>query len=173
MEAKSSFSLRPLFRTSGRHLRGPVPSVSLACLENVPKPGYFGRHNGFAMKAARVTTQTIMREAPSRRLWRRPLAFGLALALVVALFHDLPALAGTAGSDPTAVAAASSPSTPVQAPDSQAPAVGCHCLCHMAAQAMAAPIVTPVVFDDSLSLPPDSTAPRSCAGVPPFRPPRA
>ena len=124
------------------------------------------------MQAARLTTKTIMREAASRRFWRWPQAFALALALVASLFHDLPTLAGTAGSDPIAVAAASSTSTPFQAPDSQAPAVGCHCLCHMAAQAMAAPIVTATVHEDSLGLPRDSTVPRSRAGLPPFRPPR-
>jgi hypothetical protein len=128
---------------------------------------------GFAMKAGHRGMQAIMRTASGRRFWRCPLAFGLALALVISLFHDLPALAGTAGSDPMPAAAMSSTSTPTHPSDSQAPAVGCHCLCHLASQAIASPIVTPVIFGDSLRPPLDSTAPPACAGLPPFRPPRA
>ena len=45
------------------------------------------------MKVARRTTKTIMHGAASRRCWRWPLAFGLALALIASLFHDFPALA--------------------------------------------------------------------------------
>lgn len=123
------------------------------------------------MQAARRTMKARMRLAASRRFWRWPLAFGLALAVTVSLFHDLPALAGTGGGDPIAVASAAS--APVEAPGSQAPAVGCHCLCHMAAQAFAAPIVTPAVFEDSPYPRPASAPPRCCAGLPPFRPPRA
>ena len=122
------------------------------------------------MQAARRTTKAIMREAAGRQFGRWPLAFGLALAMIVSLFHDLPALAGTAGADPIAVASITI--VPSEAPDSQAPGLGCHCLCHMAAQAWASPIATPIVFNESLYPPRDSTAPRSCAGLPPFRPPR-
>jgi hypothetical protein len=107
-------------------------------------------------------------------LMRWPLAFALALALVVALFHDLPALAGTAGCDVIPVAAASSVSAPVEAPAPHTGAVGCHCFCHLVAETIAAvAIVTPVVFDDSHYVWLDSNAPRSRAGLPPFRPPRA
>jgi hypothetical protein len=116
--------------------------------------------------------QAIMRAAPGPRSWRWPLAFGLVLALVVSLFHDLPALAGTAGSGPIPAAVMSSTSTPAHPSDSQAPAIGCHCLCHMASQAIASLVVTPVIFNDSLRPLRDSTAPPSCAGLPPFRPPR-
>jgi hypothetical protein len=122
------------------------------------------------MKATRRPIIAIA-EAGRHRFWRWPLAFALALAVAVSLFHDLPALAGGGGSDSILVAAASSTSTPVQAPDSQAP-VGCHCLCHMAAQAMAAPIVTAIVFGDSFSPPCNAAPTRSWAGLPPFRPPR-
>jgi hypothetical protein len=125
------------------------------------------------MKADQRSMQAIMRTAPNRGFWRWPLAFGLALALVISLFHDLPALAGTAGSDPMPAAVMSSTSTPAHPSDSQAPAVGCHCLCHLASQAIAPPVVTPVIFNDSLRPPRDSAAPPSCAGLPPFRPPRA
>jgi hypothetical protein len=128
---------------------------------------------GFAMKADHGGRQAIMRTASGRRFWRWPLAFGLALALVVSLLHDLPALAGTAGCDLMPAAAMSSTSTPAHPSDSQAPAIGCHCLCHMASQAIASPVATPVIFDSSLATPRDSTTLRSCAGLPPFRPPRA
>jgi hypothetical protein len=123
------------------------------------------------MKATRRPIIAIA-EAGRHRFWRWPLAFALALAVAVSLFHDLPALAGGGGSDPILVAAASSTSTPVQAPDSQAPGDGCHCLCHITAQSTVSPLVTPIVFSDSLS-PPRNAAPiRSWAGLPPFRPPR-
>lgn len=125
------------------------------------------------MKADHRGMQAIRRTASRRLFWRWPLAFGLALALVISLFHDLPALAGTAGCDAMPSAAMSSTSTPDHPFDSQAPAVGCHCLCHVTSQAIASPIVTPVIFNDSLRPPRDSTALRSCAGLPPFRPPRA
>jgi len=128
---------------------------------------------GFAMKADHRGMQAIRRTASGRLVWRWPLAFGLALALVISLFHDLPALAGTAGSDPMPAAVMSSTSTPAHPSDSQAPAIGCHCFCHLASQAIAPPIVTPVIFNDSLRPLRDSTALRSCAGLPPFRPPRA
>lgn len=123
------------------------------------------------MKAARHTAQAIVRQALRLRRW--PLALGLAVTMVVSLFHDLPALAGRAESGAVPVAVALSTSAPVQAPDSQAPAAGCHCLCHMAGQSLPDPVVTPVAFGDSLGLPPASTPPPSCAGLPPFRPPRA
>ena len=128
------------------------------------------------MKAARratraIVSQTIVSQALRLRRW--PLALGLAVTMVVSLFHDLPALAGRAESGAIPVVAALSTSAPVQAPDAQAPALGCHCLCHMAGQVLADPVVTPVAFGDSLALPPASTAPPSCAGLPPFRPPRA
>jgi hypothetical protein len=108
------------------------------------------------------------------RFWRWPLTLGVAIALVLALFHDLSAFAGNVDSGPrTLVAAVSSTSAPVQAPDSLAPGHSCHCLCHIAPQALARPVVTPVAFGSSLELPPGNTPPRSCAGLPPFRPPRA
>jgi hypothetical protein len=111
-------------------------------------------------------------EAGRHRFWRWPLAFALALAVAVSLFHDLPALAGGGGSDPILVAAASSTSTPVQAPDSQAPGHGCHCLCHITAQSTVSPLVTPVVFNETLSPPRNAAPTRAWAGLPPFRPPR-
>jgi hypothetical protein len=123
------------------------------------------------MKAARHLMVSAMRKASGRRLWRWPLACGLMLALAVSLFHDLPALAGTAGSDP--MPTPSFTSSPAQPSDTHTPALGCHCLCHLASQAFTAPGVTPVVFNDSLQPLRDRTAPRSCAGLPPFRPPRA
>jgi hypothetical protein len=128
---------------------------------------------GLAMKANHRSMQAIMRTASGRLFWRWPLAFGLALALVVALFHDLPALAGTASSDPIPAAVMSFTSSPAQPSDTHAPAVGCHCLCHLGSQAIAPPIVTLVIFNNVLRPLRDSTAPRSCAGLPPFRPPRA
>jgi hypothetical protein len=140
------------------------------CLENVTEARYFGLTQGFAMQAARRTMKAMMREAAGRRFWRCPLAFVLALAVAASLFHDLPALAGTGGADPVAVA--SSASAPVEAPDSQAPAVDCHCLCHMAAQAVAAPVAAPAVFEYSPYLLRTAAPPRSCDGLPPFRPPR-
>jgi hypothetical protein len=123
------------------------------------------------MQAARHTMKVMLREAAGRRFWRWPLAAVLALAVTASLFHELPALAATGGADPVAVASAAS--APVEVPGSQAPDLGCHCLCHMAAQAIAAPIVTPAVFEDSLDPPRASAPPRSRAGLPPFRPPRA
>ena len=124
------------------------------------------------MKAARHLILSTMRKASDRRLWRGPLAFGLMLALVVSLFHDLPALAGTAGSDPIPAAVTSFTSSPAQPSDSHTPAIGCHCLCHLASQAIAPPVVTPIIFNDSLRPLRDSTAPRSSAGLPPFPLPR-
>jgi hypothetical protein len=115
-------------------------------------------------------SKAIMSNAAVRAFWRVPMAVALALAVAISLFHDLPALAGTGGSDQLVVV--SSTSAPIPAPDSQAPGHGCHCLCHMTAQVAAGTVVTPVVFDDSLD-PPRSSAPLgSRAGLPPFRPPR-
>jgi hypothetical protein len=112
----------------------------------------------------------MMREAARGRMWRWPVVLGLALALVLSLFHDLPAIAG--GTDPLPVASAAS--TPVGVPaDACVPAAGCHCLCHTATQAIVAADCTPVLFELSLCSPRDSMPPGSRAGLPPFRPPRA
>jgi hypothetical protein len=113
----------------------------------------------------------MMREAARGRLWRWPVVLGLALALVFATFHDLPALAGTGGTDPLPVASAS---TPFEAPaDACVPAASCHCLCHTAAQAIVAADCIPVLFELSVCSPRDSMPPGARAGLPPFRPPRA
>jgi hypothetical protein len=142
------------------------------CLENVAKGRYLDWTQGFAMKAARYMTKAITGKATGRLFWRWPLAFGLALAVAISLFHDLPAFAGTGDASSTPLAVASSTSAPVQAPESQSPGHGCHCLCHITAQAIASPVVTPVVFDEPLYLPPQGVPTRSRAGLPPFRPPR-
>ena len=161
------------FSTTGKEIQEILAGRGgIACLENVPKARYFPRTQGFAMKAARRTTKAIIGKAEGRRFWRWPLAFGLALAVAISLFHDLPAFAGRGDPSPAPLAVASSTSAPVQAPDSQAPGHGCHCLCHMTAQAIASPVVTPVVFNEPLYLPPQGVPMRSCAGLPPFRPPR-
>src|SRR5262245_17814201 len=102
------------------------------------------------MTAARSIPVAIPCGAGGRRFWRWPLAFALILAVAVSLFHDLPALAGWADSSPIPVAVATSATTPVQAPDAQAPGHGCHCLCHITAQPAVSPLVTPVVFACSL-----------------------
>jgi hypothetical protein len=122
--------------------------------------------------ASRISEATIGKAEP-RRFWRWPVALTLALAVAISLFHDLPALAGKGDFSPASPAVAASMSVPAHAPDSQAPAHGCHCLCHMSAQSMASPVVTPVVFNEPLYLPPQGVPTRSCAGLPPFRPPRA
>jgi hypothetical protein len=148
------------------------PPASLRRLENVCKSRYFRRMQWCATRAAHQTAQAAACKGLVR-FWRWPLALGLAIAMVVALFHDLPAFAGKIDSGPPTLAAAvASTSAPVQAPDSQAPGHSCHCLCHVAPQALASPVVTPVAFGSSLDLPPGNTPPRSCAGLPPFRPPR-
>ena len=153
---------------SVREMPGPI-----ACLENVAKARYLDRTQGFAMKAARYMTKAIAGKAAGRLFWRWPLALGLALAVAISLFHDLPAFAGRGDASPTSLAVASSTSAPVQPPDSQAPGHSCHCLCHVTAQAIASPMVTPVVFNESLYPPPQRVPPRSCAGLPPFpSPPR-
>jgi len=122
------------------------------------------------MPTVRHSARAVLGRIIASHFWRAPMAFALALAVAVSLFHDLPALAGTSGPEPIVVA--SSAGAPIPAPDAQAPGHGCHCLCHMTAQAAAESVVTPVVFDDSLD-PPRSSAPlRSRAGLPPFRPPR-
>ena len=91
------------------------------------------------------------------------MAFWLTFALLLLTARGLRAIGATLLRD-----------LRVEAPgDSQAPAAGCHCLCHMAAQAIGAPIVTPILFNESLFPPRGSVPPRSCAGLPPFRPPRA
>ena len=124
------------------------------------------------MNAARRTKAMIgMSEA--RQFWRWPLALSLALAVAISLFHDRPAFAGRGDFSSTSVTVVSLISVPTHAPDSQAPGHGCHCLCHMTAQAIASPVVTPVVFNEPLYLPPQGVPMRSCAGLPPFRPPRA
>jgi hypothetical protein len=142
----------------------------IPALKTSPRHDISSRTQGFAMKAARHAT--FIGKADGRRFWRLPLILGLALAVAISLFHDLPAFAGT-GESPAPLTVASSTSTPVQAPDSRAPGHGCHCLCHMTAQAIASPVVTPVVFNEPLYLPPQGLPMRSCAGLPPFRPPRA
>ena len=102
------------------------------------------------MKATLRTVIAIVSRPGSRRFWRGPLAVALALAIAVALFHDFPALAGGGDLAPTPVAIASSTSTPIQAPDTQAPGHGCHCLCHITDQSAVSPVVTPVVFNNSV-----------------------
>jgi hypothetical protein len=124
------------------------------------------------MKASGSTPVAILCRAGGRRFWRWPLAFALALAVAVSLFHDLPALAGWADSSPIPVAVATSATTPMQSPDTQAPGHGCHCLCHITAQSAVSLVVTPIVFTDSLCPPRNGAPTRSWAGLPPFRPPR-
>src|SRR5262245_49292798 len=123
------------------------------------------------MKATRRALTATVRKAGGRHFRRRPLAFALAVAMVVSLFHDLPALAGQGGSDPMPVAVAST-SALVEAPDTQAPGHGCHCLCHIAAQTTVSQIVTRFVFDHSIQRPGNGVPSRALAGLPPFRPPR-
>jgi hypothetical protein len=121
------------------------------------------------MKATRRTIIASMCKPGGRRFWRWPLAFALVLAMVVSLFHDLPALAG---GDLGQVAVVAHMSTPIQTPDAQAPDLGCHCLCHMVDRSAVSPVVSPVVFNESLDPPGNGEAIRSWAGLPPFRPPR-
>jgi hypothetical protein len=154
---------------TARSLTVPSPfHTSLPCLEKVPEPRYFPWTQGFGMKAAYRTTN----RDDGRCLWRWPMVLSLALAVAISLFHDLPAFAGRGDASPTPLAIASFTSAPVQSPDSQAPGRGCHCLCHMTAQAIASPGVSPVIFNEPLYLPPQDVPARSCAGLPPFRPPR-
>ena len=120
-----------------------------------------------------IVSAMMPQAAAGKGFWRWLQAFGLAVALIISLFHDLPAFAGWGDFSPTSVTVASSISVPAHAPDSQAPGHGCHCLCHMTAQTIASPVVTPVVFNEPLYLPPQGVPMRSCAGLPPFRPPRA
>jgi hypothetical protein len=124
------------------------------------------------MQAARLTTRATIGKEERRRFWRWPWAFCLALAVALSLFHDLPAMAGRGDPSPTSLAVASSMIAPGHAPESQFPGHGCHCLCHVTAQAIVSPVVTPVVFSEPLYLPPQGAPTRSCAGLPPFRPPR-
>ena len=152
----------------GQHAKSPWP---IACLENVAKARYFSWAQGFAMKSARHTTNGIIGKAVGRLFWRGPLALSLALAVAISLFHDLPAFAGGGDPSPAWVTVVSSASTPAQAPESRALGHECHCLCHMTAQAIASPAVTLVVFNEPLYLPPQGVPMRSCAGLPPFRPP--
>jgi hypothetical protein len=148
-----------------------TPPVSR--LENVPEGRYFPVDARCAMNAARRTTKAMIGKSEGRQFWRWPMALSLALAVAISLFHDLPTFAGGGDPSPAWVTVMSSASTPAQAPESQAPGHGCHCLCHMTAQAIASPVVTPVVFNEPLYLPPQGAPMRSCAGLPPFRPPRA
>ena len=141
-----------------------------ARLENVPMGRYSPLDARYAMNAASRTTKATVGKAQGRCFWRWPLALSLALAVAISLFHDFPAFAGRSESSPASVTVVSS--IPVHAPDSQAPGHGCHCLCHMTAQAVASPAVSPVIFNEPLSLPPQDVPARSCAGLPPFRPPR-
>ena len=141
-----------------------------ARLENVPMGRYSPLDARYAMNAATRTTKATIGKAEGRQFWRWPLALSLAQAVAISLFHDLPAFAGRSDSSPASVTVVSS--IPVHAPDSQAPGHGCHCLCHMTAQAVASPAVSPVIFNEPLSLPPQDVPARSCAGLPPFRPPR-
>jgi hypothetical protein len=121
------------------------------------------------MKATPRAVTATVRKAGGRHFWRWPLAYALAVAMVVSLFHDLPALAG---GDLGPVAVVAHTSTPFEEPDAQAPGLGCHCLCHITAQSTVSPLVTPIVFSDSLSPPRNAVPIRSWAGLPPFRPPR-
>jgi hypothetical protein len=125
------------------------------------------------MKANHRALTATVRNAGDHHFRRWPFAFALAVAMVVALFHDLPALAGAGGSGPIPVVAiASSASAPIQAPDGQTPGHGCHCLCHITGQSALSPVVISVVFNDSLDPPCNGAPTRSWAGLPPFRPPR-
>jgi hypothetical protein len=151
--------------------RSPTP-LEVSRLEIVAKARYFPRTQEFAMKAARRTLIAVTRKPGGRLFGRGPLAFALALAVAVALFHDLPALAGGGDLAPIPVAIASSTSTPIQAPDTQAPGHGCHCLCHITDRSAVSPVVTPVVFNDSLNPPRNGGPICSWTGLPPFRPPR-
>jgi hypothetical protein len=151
----------------GQHAKSPW---LIACLEIVAKARYLVWTQGFPMKSARHTPNG--GNAVGRLFWRWPLALSLALAVAISLFHDLSAFAGGGDPSPAWVTVVSSASNPAQAPDSQAPGHGCHCLCHMTAQAVASPAVSPVVFNEPLYLPPQDVPARSCAGLPPFRPPR-
>jgi hypothetical protein len=130
------------------------------------------------MNAARRTTKATIGKTEGRQFWRWPLALGLALAVAISLFHNISAVAAMDDASPTPLAVASI-SAPIQAPESAPcngcnclPGHGCHCLCHMTAQSIASPVVTPVVFKESLFPLPQSVPVRSCAGLPPFRPPR-
>jgi hypothetical protein len=138
--------LRRLIWAMSRVSSQPSPALKTSSSHDISAP-----RKRFAMEAGRRAIKSIMPKAAGRCFWRWPLVFGLALAMIVSLFHDLPALAGMGGSDPIPVAAVSSSAgTPVQTPDSQAPGIGCHCLCHMTTQSTVSPVVTPLVFNDSL-----------------------
>jgi len=125
------------------------------------------------MAAIRDPMQSAKPKAFRTCFGRWAVSLGLMVALVVSLFHDLPAMAATAVPDPIPVAAVFSANTPAQQSDRHGPAVSCHCLCHVTSQAFASPVVTPIIFSDALRPPSNSTTVRSCAGLPPFRPPRA
>jgi hypothetical protein len=166
----SSLSLPGVQWLGSALVRAAQPA--LPALKTSPRHDISCQTQGFAMKAARLSTKATIGKEEGRRSWRWPLAFCLALAVAISLFHDLPALAGRGDPSPIPLAVASSTSAPVQAPESQSPGHGCHCLCHITAQSIASPVVTPVVFNEPLYLPPQGVPTRSCAGLPPFRPPR-
>ena len=150
----------------------------VARLENVPKGRYFPLDARYAMNAARRISQAIIGKAERRCFWGWPLAFSLALVLI-SLFPDLPAFAGTSDSSRMLGAVAFYASAPIESPESAPCDDGCqclpgqcHCLCHVKAQDFASPAVTPIAFRESLYLSPQSVPIRSCVGLLPFRPPR-
>lgn len=107
-----------------------------------------------------------------RPFLRMALAWALSVALILALFHAMPTAAEAASPlQATLSAGQDSGSTPV--PDRMpGHTVHCHCLMHISAQAMAAPIAVPAAFQRAYIVSRDYFR-RTADGSQPDKPPRA
>ena len=119
----------------------------------------------------------LMSPRPPYRLgrWRTarwPLVMALVAGLLLSLMHCAGCGVALVGNEAVAVATTTDPGSTPDLPDQQLPAHAGHCLSHVAQQAIAAIALPadPVVQAVASAEP---RLPRSLAGLPPFKPPRA
>ena len=109
---------------------------------------------------------------PASRLARWPLVLMLAIGLLISLMHCAGCGLAFAGDQMSPIAATTDSGSTTDAPDQQLPAHAGHCLSHVAQQSIAV-ITLPADLATQALMPAEPTLPRSLAGLPPFKPPRA